>query len=438
MRRSYRVFVAILMIAALNIVHVEALSQAAGNSDVKATLPKDSRLAIIGDSITEQMIYSKFMEAYILACAGRKDVSVFQFGWSGETASGFANRAENDLSAFKPTIVTLCYGMNDGTYRTYNDSIGGNYEKAMRSVLEKLKAIGVSQIVIGSPGAVDTKYFQRNPTEFGAKSPAEGYNDNLKHLRDIDEKLAGEMKTAFADVHTPLVESMAKAKKGKGEDYDVCGRDGVHPGANGQLIMAYAFLKSLGCDGNIAEITVDMKGAANASEGHKILSSSNGKIELESIRYPFCFDADPNQSASNRSILPYVAFNQDLNRFILKVKNLSSAKAEVSWDSETKEFTKEQLDAGINLAAEFAKTPFDGNFSKISQAVGAKQNFERQMIKAVITQFRSIADYVKDDAELKSACDALKDKLGRMQLKKDAELKALIVPVKHSITVVPK
>ncbi len=398
-----------------------------------AELPKDSRLAIIGDSITEQRIYSKFMETYLLACAGRKDICVFQFGWGGETASGFSGRLENDLSPFKPTAATTCYGMNDGGYRPFNDSIGGSYEKAMRSVLEKLKAAGVSQIVAGSPGAVDTKYFQKPPAVFGDKSSGEGYNDNLKHLRDIDEKLAGELKTSFADVHTPLVEAMAKAKKEKGEDYDVCGRDGVHPGANGHLIMASAFLKALGCDGNIAEITVDMKGSATAGEGHKVLSSSNGKVELESVKYPFCFSSEPQAA----TILPFFPFNQDLNRFILKVKNLDAAKAKVAWGNESKEFTKEQLEAGINLAAEFTKTPFDENFTKVLQAVGGKQVFETSMIKGIVTQFRSLSEYMKDDAELKAAGDTLKDKLGKIQAKKDADVKALIVPVKYSITVTP-
>ncbi|MFA6292791.1 MAG: SGNH/GDSL hydrolase family protein [Victivallales bacterium] len=413
--------------------YAQDVKPAAANS----ALPKDSRLAIIGDSITEQKQYTKFMETYLLACAGRKDMTVFQFGWGGERAGGFLSRLENDLSAFKPTAATTCYGMNDGSYVPYNDTIGGNYEKAMRAVLEKLKEAGVTQIVAGSPGAVDTKYFVKSPAVFGDKPAGEGYNENLRRLRDIDEKLAGELKTSFADVHTPLVDAMAKAKKEKGPDYDVCGRDGVHPGVNGHLIMAYAFLKALGCDGNIAEITVDMKNGAVASEGHKVLSSSAGKVELESVKYPFCFDADPNQSNSTRSILPYVSFNQDLNRFILKVKNLGSEKAKVSWGAETKEFTKTQLESGINLAAEFSKTPFDENFSKIIQAVAAKQNFETLMIKGIVTQFRSLSEYTKNDAELKGLFDTLKEKLIKIESKKDADVKALIVPVKYSITVMP-
>jgi hypothetical protein len=124
-------------------------------------LPANARVAIIGDSITEQKIYSKLIETYLLACLGRKDISCFQFGWGGETAAGFSQRLENDLSAFHPTVATTCYGMNDGAYVPYTPGIGANYEKWMRVVLTGLKKEGVTNIVAGTPGAVDTKYFNR-------------------------------------------------------------------------------------------------------------------------------------------------------------------------------------------------------------------------------------------------------------------------------------
>ena len=53
-----------------------------------------------------------------------------------------------------------------------------------------------------------------------------------------------------------VAKAMSAAKEKFGNDYDVCGRDGVHPGPNGHLLMAYAFLKGLGLDGNLATITI--------------------------------------------------------------------------------------------------------------------------------------------------------------------------------------
>ena len=119
-----------------------------------------ARVAIVGDSITEQKLYSKFLECYLLACSGVPDVKVMQFGWGGERADGFANRADNDLATFRPTVVTLCYGMNDGGYQPWRDEIGAGYEKNMRNVLTKLDQLGVKSVVVGSPGAVDSNFFR--------------------------------------------------------------------------------------------------------------------------------------------------------------------------------------------------------------------------------------------------------------------------------------
>ncbi|MBI3920891.1 MAG: SGNH/GDSL hydrolase family protein [Armatimonadetes bacterium] len=398
-------------------------------------LATDARLAIAGDSITEQKLYSKFMETYLLACAGRRDLHVFQYGWGGETAGGFAGRLENDLADFKPTVVTLCYGMNDGGYRPFDDNVGAGYSGNMRAILGKVTAMGITSVVVGSPGAVDTKFFANRPS-FGNASAAAGYNDSLRHLRDLDEKLATEFKQAFADVHSPLVEAMAKAKAALGEEYDVCGRDGVHPGPNGQLVMAYAFLKALGCDGNIGEITVDMKGGATATEGHKVLSASLGKVELESTRYPFCFDPDPKASGSTRSILPFLPFNQDLNRLVLKVKNLEAPKAKVTWGDESKEFARDQLEAGINLASEFTKTPFDSQFKKVLQVVGAKQAFETGMIKSMVTHFRWLNQEFTNDPDMLESVRSVRQKLTSRHDKWNEDVHAAVVPVKHTVTIV--
>lgn len=410
-----RTFLSVLLLAGATALQAENL------------LPANARVAIIGDSITEQKLYSRYMEAYLLACTGRTDIHVFQFGWSGERAGGFAARLKNDLSVFNPNVATTCYGMNDGSYTAYTAAIGAEYEKNMRLVLGGLKAMGVKNVAVGSPGAVDTKFFTRF-------EPAV-YNDNLAHLRDIAKKLAGEHGQSFANVHDTMIDAMAKAKPVLGENYDVCGPDGFHPGPNGHLLMAQAFLKALGLDGNIGEITVDLAGAATASEGHKVTSSGKGSVELESSKWPFCFDADPKASTSTRSILAFTSFNQDLNRLTLKVKGMSKAKARVTWGAESREFTKEQLEAGVNLAAEFSKTPFDASFQDLLNAVGAKQSLETTMIKNLITHFRGLADEAKSDAEFANALEVLKKKMMAKQSAHDANVRKRLKPVKHRISV---
>ena len=395
-----------------------------------------ARVAVIGDSITEQRLYSKYVEAYLLACSGVPDVKVFQFGWSGETASGFAARLENDLGVFKPTVATLCYGMNDGGYQPWKDAIGASYESNMRKVIKQLDAAGVKSIVVGSPGAVDDHFFR--PGQMMGDQPAHAaYNDTLAHLRDIDRKLAAEYKQRFADVHQPMIDTMRKAQAALGPQYAVCGGDGFHPGQNGQLIMAYAFLKGLGVDGSIGEVHVDMKSSSTATEGHKVVGGGSGKVELESTRWPFCFDGGPQSPGGTRSITPFLPFNDDLNRFTLKVANLDAPKARVTWGNKSLEFTKDQLTSGVNLAAAFDATPFDGPFKQLVDSIAVKQAFETYMIKQMVTNFRMLPADLKSDTELQAAVATIKNRLAARQAHFDAEARKLLVPVKHVIAVEP-
>jgi lysophospholipase L1-like esterase len=424
MRLALRSFLlALVVIAAIN-------SRAAAETVLK---PGD-RVAIVGDSITEQKLYSKYMEAYLLASSGVPELSVMQFGWGGERADGFAARAENDLSVFKPTVATTCYGMNDGGYQPWKNEIGVAYENNMRSVIKNMQALGVRSIVVGSPGAVDT-YFFRPGQKLGNEPAHVAYNDNLAHLRDIAKKLAGEYKQPFGNVHDAMYDTMQKAQMELGDKYPVCGGDGFHPGPNGQLIMAYAFLKGLGVDGDIGTIIVDLAGKSESTKGHAIVSSSGGKVEVKSTRWPFCFDGDAKGANGTRSITPFLPFNQDLNRFTLKVKGLKSDKAKVQWGSETKEFSKDQLESGINLTAEFTATPFDADFQRLIAALGEKQAFETYMIKSVITQFRSYPKELKDDAELAKALATVKERFAARQQALDAAAKKTIVPVTHTLVI---
>ena len=71
-------------------------------------LQTNDRLAICGDSITEQKMYSRIIEDYLTVCVPDLHVTVRQYGWSGERAPGFLARMTNDCLRFKPTIATTC------------------------------------------------------------------------------------------------------------------------------------------------------------------------------------------------------------------------------------------------------------------------------------------------------------------------------------------
>ena len=401
---------------------------ALARAEEKPILKKGDHVVIIGDSITEQKLYSKYMETYLVACQSQLDLSCLQLGWGGETAGGFLGRMDFDLFWFHPNVITTCYGMNDGGYRAFEKGIGDNYRRNMNTILQKAKKAGVF-VVVGSPGVVDSKFFR------GGGEQATVYNDNLAHLRDIDKELAKENSFAFANVHDAMFQAMPVAKKALGESYPIGGGDGVHPAPNGQLIMAYAFLKGLKVDGQIATITVDLADQATAGDGHKIVSAKGGYIELESTRYPFCFSGDDKSPNSPASILPFLPFQQELNRFTLVVKNAKSDKVKVTWGKESKSFTRDQLQKGVNLPAEFKETPFAGAFRNVENAVGAKQNYETPLIKSYHVALRGLQNEAKEDAEIAAAVKLLTERLHAKQQKMVDTVRAAVVPVKHVLKI---
>ena len=338
-------------------------------------------LAICGDSITEQKMYSVFMEDYILMCKPAGDVRTMQFGWGGDTTWGFlGNKLENDVLRFHPTVVTTCFGMNDGAYSKLSEGVAKHYRESTQSIIDGFKKGGVRTIIIGSPGCVGD--------ELGGKpAKAEAYNQTLASLRDIDKDLAAKNNVIFADVFTPMLECKTKAQAKWGAKYQLAGKDGVHPSANGHLVMAYAFLKAMGFDGNIGTITVDLgSNKATATDGHKLVSDTvkDGTVELDSSKYPFCFTGDPADSNATTGVIQLIPFNQDLNRLTLIVSNSPSEKMKVTWGKTSKEFTSSELAKGINLAAEFLDNPFSEQFAKVHEAVKNQQAFETPFIKILL------------------------------------------------------
>jgi lysophospholipase L1-like esterase len=390
-------------------------------------LQKDDFVAVCGDSITEQKLYSRFIEEYLLMCRPQPNLRIMQLGWNGETSWGFLTKMPTEAMRFDPSVVTICFGMNDGGYA----QVVPNYERyrhSLHGIVQAFKKDGVRFIVLGAPGVVDTQTFWGGP-EVAAK-----YNPILAHERDIAREVAAEEGITFANIHDLMEDVMVKAKAKFGKQYALAGADdGVHPDENGHLVMAYAFLKALGCDGDIGTITIDsLTNKATATEGHQILSFHNGVVELQSTRYPFCFFGEPTSPHSPKGILEFLPFNEDLNRFNLIVKNAGASKVRVTWGDATKEFTGAQAEKGINLAAEFMDNPFSAQFQKVEEAVKAQQNYETPLVKRLIHELTEFEALVPEE---KAAMEAIKTTgMNKAKMLFDRSARQ-VVPVQHRISV---
>jgi lysophospholipase L1-like esterase len=417
-------FCATLIAALFAIVSISARAE---------MLRAGDNVAVIGDSITEQKIYSVYIEDYLLMCAPVTNLESHQFGWSGEAATGFLKRVESDVLPFHPTVATTLYGMNDGLYAASNPRVVAAFHDNTVAFIKKLQAGGVRLILVGSPGAVDSEQFK---TWRLARCSPDSYNQTLLDLGNAAQSAAQETGAIFVDVHTPMMAAMEKAKAKYGADYPTT-LDGVHPLFNGHLVMAYAFLKALGCSGDIGAITLDEKtGAATGTDGHKIISASPTKIEIESTRYPFCFVDDPAKKGSSRDVLDFVPFNEELNRFVLVVKNISTPGMKVKWGASEKVFTAEQLAAGINLAAEFLDNPFNDEFAKVEAAMKKQQAFETPATKILLHSMNMSAWQTNMPEETDTLKKLQSDVVGKSR-NLEAAARSTFTPVRHTLELTP-
>ena len=388
-------------------------------------LKKGDRLAIIGDSITEQKMYSQIIETYLTVCMPELKITARQFGWSGETAEGFLHRMTNDCLRFNPTVATLCYGMNDHRYRPFDVENGGWYVERYSAVMSNLLAVNC-RVVLGSPGCVG-----KVPgwTKSGAYTRDE-LNINLCALRDLDIGIANSGGARFADVFWTMFKAGYEGQKRYGtanDSYMISGKDGVHPGWAGHLVMAYTFLRAMGLDGDIGTLTVDLAArTATATAGHTVESFAHNQMTIVSTKYPFCAGGETNSDNSLRSGTTLVPFFEELSRFKLVVNNASAAQYQVVWGNTSNLYTSAQLAAGVNLSADFVDNPFCEPFKKVDEAVKAKQNFETHQIKQIFHSKEAQTNMVALVEQTESERSPLA-----------AAIAIAMVPVRHTISILP-
>lgn len=355
----------------------------------QSLLKKADRLAICGDSITEQRLYSALLETYLTACLPELEITCRQYGWSGEQAGGFLKRMKNDVLRFKPTLATTCYGMNDFRYVPYDEAIAAEFRRNQTAVVDAFQEIGC-RVVLGSSGIIDSVPGWVK----SAKGTQQELNLALSRFRNIGLEIAKVEGVAFADLYQPMLLADYTAKKQYGPDFKISGKDGVHPAMAGQLIMAYGFLKGMGVDGDLGSITYDeTTGKATAANGHEVLTAENGMITLRSTRLPFCPGLGAvDKDDSLRAGLALVPFDDELNRFTLRITSPKSASYTVTWGEQSRTYSGKELETGINLAKDFDSNPLVPAFKKIWDAVSKKQEYETRQIKTLVHGPEGAAD----------------------------------------------
>jgi len=131
--------------AAWLFVVLPALVPAARAADQPFYLKNGDRVVFYGDSITDQRLYTTFVETYAVTRFPKTDLTFVHSGWGGDRVTGGGGgpidvRLDRDVFAYKPTVMTVMLGMNDASYRAFDRKIFQTYEKGYEHIVESVKS----------------------------------------------------------------------------------------------------------------------------------------------------------------------------------------------------------------------------------------------------------------------------------------------------------
>ena len=313
-------------------------------------LKDGDRVVFYGDSITDQRLYTTFAETFVVTRFPKLDVQFTHSGWGGDTVNGgggggIDTRLQRDVFAYKPTVMTIMLGMNDGSYRGFEQRIFDTYSKGYEKIIAAVKQnVPGIRLTLLQPSPFDDV---TQPPKFEG-----GYNAVLVRYGQFVKELAGRENLGVADLNTAVVAALEKARATDADTAKKIIADRVHPGSAGQLLMAAELLKAWHAPATVS--TVELDGAARKlvkATGTKVSVKDGGTALAwmqEDTALPMPVDlSDAVMALAVKSS----DFVKSLNQQPLKVTGLTADRYTLKIDgSDVGVFTREQLAEGVNLA----------------------------------------------------------------------------------------
>ncbi len=346
----------------------------AGSASAKAAdfFFKDGDVVVmIGDSITEQHLYSNYVEMWTVTRFPNWKLTFRNVGIGGDRSPGGNGRFVRDVLLHKPTAMTVDFGMNDGGYGAFNDIVFKPYMDGLQGMANQAKAANI-RVAWATPQPLDTP--EQGPTALT------GYNQTLEKFSDGVKVIAEKNEGLFVDQFHPYLAVLDRAR-GKGPKYDrITAGDAVHPGPPGQALMAASILKGLSFPSFVSSAEID-------ATGGKVVAAKNCTIENvtkseSGLSFSRLDAALPFFPMDAVGILPHTPILEELNDYRLKVTGLGRGMYEVRiGGKKIAELSHDQLAAGANIAAgALIDGPIAEQAKAVKAAVENKNRFHHDMI----------------------------------------------------------
>ena len=310
-------------------------------------LHNGDRVVFYGDSITDQRLYTTFVETYVVTRFPEMNVTFVHSGWGGDRVSGGGGgpidlRLKRDVLPYKPTVVTIMLGMNDGGYKAYDQATFETFSKGYEHIIETLKTADPAvRITLIKPSPFDDV---TQPPKFEG-----GYNAVLVRYGDYLHELAAKDHLDFADLNTPVTAELKKAMELDAANAPKLIPDRVHPGPAGHLLMAEALLNAWHAPGLVSSVEIDAAaGRLTKAENTRVTNVKKLFWTEQDAALPLPIDYKDNlvSLAAKAS-----GIADSLDREMLKVTGLDPGRYALKIDGEeVAAFDAGELARGVNLA----------------------------------------------------------------------------------------
>lgn len=247
------------------------------------------RVLFYGDSITDQCLYTNYVEAFALLRYPTLKVTFVNSGWGGDSVRGGAGgnaetRVARDVRPYGATVVTVMLGMNDGRYAPFDKATYDAFSTDYAKLLDRL---------IAATRKARFTLIQTSPFDETTRPPRwpGGYNDGtLLKMGEVVRREAQSRRFAFVDFNQPLVELMAKAKDANLKAAQNIIPDSVHPGPAGHLAMAAALLESWSASPFVSEVRLDAATRSVEARGAEVAGFDGASWTQTDACFPYPID----------------------------------------------------------------------------------------------------------------------------------------------------
>lgn len=272
-------------------LHVLPAADTPAQPLAKLELQAGDTIVFLGDSITHQRLYTQYVEDYFYTRMPGVRIRMHNAGVGGARAWDALQRFEQDVAAYKPKYVTILLGMNDGTYQPYNQEIFAAYRRDMTELLGRIQAIGATAIPM-TPTMFDARAARAQANNKRDPEATALYNSVLAYYGTWLREVSAEQGLGFVDMWGPL--NNITLEQRKTEPAFTLIQDAVHPGPNGQVVMAAAVINDLGLPRKVSAINITLSGG----DGPPQARATGGKLSdvqatADGLSFTFAAEALP-------------------------------------------------------------------------------------------------------------------------------------------------